>query len=545
MAEVRNILFIMADQLRWDYLSCYGHPHLQTPNIDRLAERGVRFTRAYVQSPICGPSRMSFYTGRYVQSHGSTWNEVPLQIGEMTLGDYLRPLGRRTVLAGKTHMAADREGMARLGVDPNSIIGVLTSECGFEPFERDDGLHPDSNYAPSPAYNDYLRDKGYDGVNPWNWWANGVEGDDGEPHLGWFLKYSDRPARVAEQDSETPYMTRRAMRFMEEAGDEPWCLHLSYIKPHWPYIVPAPYHDMYGKDQIVPPIRSQAELEDPHPVYAAFTHHRFSQAFSKDEVRETVIPAYMGLIKQIDDQLGLLFDFMDQRGLMDQTMIVFTSDHGDYLGDHWLGEKELFHDPSVKIPLIISDPRTDADATRGSACEELVESIDLVPTFVEAVGGKVQPHRMEGLSLQPLLHGQPVPAWRKAAISEYDYSWRQARRELSVTVEDARMVMAVTERWKYILVEGFRPMLFDLEADPKELDDRGADPSLASVRAELHETIFAWARRHHQRTTVSRERIEAAFGREIDRGILIGYWEEADLDAGTENADDVTPINQN
>ena len=90
----RNILFIMCDQLRWDYLSCYGHPHLQTPNIDALAARGVRFTRAYVQSPVCGPSRMSFYTGRYVASHGATWNGVPLKVGEMTLGDYLRPLGR-------------------------------------------------------------------------------------------------------------------------------------------------------------------------------------------------------------------------------------------------------------------------------------------------------------------------------------------------------------------------------------------------------------------------------------------------------------------
>ena len=104
-------------------------------------KRGVRFTRAYVQSPICGPSRMSFYTGRYMQSHGSTWNGIPLKVGEMTMGDYLRPLGVQTVLVGKTHMVADMEGMERLGIDPNSIIGVRVSECGFDPYERDDGLH--------------------------------------------------------------------------------------------------------------------------------------------------------------------------------------------------------------------------------------------------------------------------------------------------------------------------------------------------------------------------------------------------------------------
>ena len=158
----RNILFIMCDQLRWDYLSCAGHPHLQTPNIDRLAARGVRFERAYVQSPICGPSRMSFYTGRYVSSHGATWNSIPLKVGELTLGDYLRPLGVRTALVGKSHMRADDEGMARLGIDPESQIGRRLAQCGFDPYERYDGLHPDGAYAPRSAYIDYLNHRRYD-----------------------------------------------------------------------------------------------------------------------------------------------------------------------------------------------------------------------------------------------------------------------------------------------------------------------------------------------------------------------------------------------
>jgi len=130
----------MADQLRWDYLSCYGHPTLKTPNIDRLAERGVRFDKAYVQSPICGPSRMSFYTERYVRSHGATWNGFPLRVGEPTLGDHLREIDVDCVLVGKTHMIPDREGMKRLGIDPQPIIGIHTAECGFTPYERDDGF---------------------------------------------------------------------------------------------------------------------------------------------------------------------------------------------------------------------------------------------------------------------------------------------------------------------------------------------------------------------------------------------------------------------
>ncbi len=415
MGSVRNILFIMCDQLRWDYLSCYGHPKLQTPNIDRLAARGVRFTRAYVQSPVCGASRMSFYTGRYVQSHGAAWNGYPLRVGEMTLGDYLRPLGVRTVLVGKTHMRADKEGMQRLGIDPNSIIGVRVSECGFDPYDRDDGLHavgPEGRYDPQlPRYNRYLNEKGYAGDNPWHDWANSAQGEGNALASGWAMRHAAKPARVKEADSETPYMTRRAMDFMAEAGDEPWCLHLSYIKPHWPYIAPAPYNEMYGPDDVIPVVRSQEERRDPHPVYRAFMDQRVATAFSRDEVRDEVVPVYMGLIKQIDDQLGQLFDYMKARGLFENTLIVFTSDHGDYLGDHWMGEKDLFHEPSVKVPLIVYDPSSQADRARGTVCDELVETIDLIPTFLEVLGNDPaeQSHRLEGRSLVPFLHGRATP----------------------------------------------------------------------------------------------------------------------------------------
>jgi hypothetical protein len=152
VARVRNVLFIMCDQLRYDHLSCYGHPTLHTPNLDaaRLARRDL-FDRAYVQSPVCGPSRMSYYTGRYMHAHGASWNFVPLKVGEMTIGDHLRPLGVRSVLVGKTHMRADLAGMARLGIDPDSQIGVRIAECGFDPYERDDGIHPVLGARPGPV----------------------------------------------------------------------------------------------------------------------------------------------------------------------------------------------------------------------------------------------------------------------------------------------------------------------------------------------------------------------------------------------------------
>lgn len=529
----RNILFIMCDQLRWDYLSCTGHPTIRTPNIDALAARGVRFSRAYAQSTICGSSRMSFYTGRYVDSHGAAWNNFPLKVGEMTLGDYLRPLGRQTVLVGKTHMAADTEGMARLGIDPNSPIGTRVAECGFDPYERDDGLHgsgPAGRYDPKPVrYNDYLRELGYAGDDGWDDWANAGEDANGNLLSGWLLRNSTRPARVAEEHSETPYMTRRAMEFIEQAGEAPWCLHLSYIKPHWPCIAPAPYHAMYGSADVPPPVRSDAEREQPHPIYQAFLNSRVSRAFSRDEVREAVIPAYMGLITQIDDQIGVLMRFLESKGLVDDTMIVFTSDHGDYLGDHWMGEKDLFHEPSVRVPLIVVDPAPAADATRGSICNALVEAIDLVPTFVEACGGSPQPHRLEGRPLQPWLHGQAPASWRRHAISEYDYSATGVAVSLGVAPLDARLFMVVDERWKYIHAPGFRPMLFDLANDPHELHDLGDDPAHQAQCERMYLALAQWGLRQSQRTAISDERIAAMRGASVRKGILLGFWDESEL----------------
>ena len=529
MTTVKNILFIMADQLRWDYLSCYGHPHLDTPHIDKLAAKGVRFDRAYVQSPVCGPSRASCYTGRTVFSHGSTWNRVPLPIGELTLGDYLRPAGVTTAVVGKTHMVPDAEAFARLGLDATSDIGIKISEPGFDAYERDDGLHPTPKLRRTGGalrYNDWLREQGYEGENPWNDYANSAEGPNGEILSGWHLKNSNLPARVREEHSETAYMTNRAMAFIEEQGDAPWLCHLSFIKPHWPYIAPAPYHDMYGPQTWMPIHRDDGQRRDPNPVYDAFAGMRVSTVFSQPGVRETVMPAYMGLIKQIDDHLGRLFQWLDDTGRADDTMIVVTSDHGDYLGDHWLGEKELFHECSVRVPLIVYDPRPEADSTRGTATSAMVEAIDLVPTFVEAVGETPAYHRLEGTSLAPLLHGPTPKDWRQAVFSEIDYAFYDARATLGSGIDNSRGYMIRTERWKYVHFTGFPPQLFDLENDPDEFCDLGRDPAFQDKRDDMHRLLFDRITARKNRVAMPGERAEANTNTEEKTGILIGYWDQ-------------------
>lgn len=513
----------MYDQLRFDYLSCAGHPFMHTPNFDRLAAQGVRFTNAYVQSPVCGPSRMSFYTGRYVSSHGAQWNGIPLRVGEMTLGDHMRELGYNCWLLGKTHMKADAKGMARLGIAADSVIGARQAECGFDNWARDDGLWgngPDGDYDRKPSpYNEYLRSRGYDGANPWADYANaGLH--DGEIASGWMLANADKPANIREEDSETPWLTSEAIRFIDRA-EGPWIAHVSYIKPHWPYIVPAPYHDLYSQTPIRPAVRHPLELDEPHPVLGAYQEAPVAQAFQCNEVRQKVIPAYMGLIKQCDDQLGRLLDHLESTGRMEDTMIVLTSDHGDYLGDHWLGEKDFFHEAAVKIPLIILDPRPQSDRTRGSTCDALVEAIDLAATFVEAAGGAVPDHIIEGRSLMPWLRGEEPDDWREVAISEYDYSVTPRADLLGVSARDARMFMVFDGRWKLIHFEGgFRPMLFDLASDPFEFSDLGAQEEFGPQIDRLYGALSQWGRRLSQRVTMSNEDIVASRGRSVRRGIL-------------------------
>lgn len=534
MAKGKNILFIMFDQLRWDYLSCYGHPHLQTPNIDRLAAKGVRFDRAYIQSPICGSSRMSTYTGRYVHSHGASWNGIPLKVGEMTMGDHLRKAGMECWLVGKTHMRADAEGMARLGLEPDSLIGARVAECGFDVFERDDGMlpeGPDGYYDPDGAkeYNKYLTAKGYESDNPWHDFANSGLDADGNVLSGWFLKHSTEAANIAEEDSETPYLTGRGIEFMD-THDGPWCCHLSFIKPHWPYIVPEPYASMYGPDDVLPVNRSKAERDNAHPVLRAFMDTKIGQTFSRQEVREAVIPAYMGLIKQADDQMGRLFDWMEKTGRMEDTMIVLTSDHGDFLGDHWMGEKTFFHDASTKVPLIIYDPSPAADATRGTVCDALVESIDLAPTFLDVAGGADASHILEGHSLLPILQGTQAETPRDVVICEYDYSASPLAEKLNASVRDAVMFMVADRKWKLIHCEGgHRPLLFDLENDPQELTDLGDSADNADIIAQMYEHLFTWTRRQSQRTTRSEAQLIEMRTKSRGRGVVVGIYDENEM----------------
>lgn len=518
---IRNVLYIMCDQLRWDHLGCNGHPFLRTPNIDALAARGVNFTQAYVQSGICGPSRMSAYTGRYVSSHGATHNRVPLSVGEVTLGWHLRESGRTLALAGKTHMLPDARGMKRLLLDGQDELAVLLREGWFTLVDRHDGHHAETG----SAYADWLRAKGYDSADPWTDYVIAVTDESGATRNGWKMRHARLPARVREEHSETAYTTERAIAFMEAQGEAPWVLHLSYVKPHWPYIAPAPYHAMYAPDQCLPVARDPAERgNDAHPILREFQNEEVARSFQNDDCIATVRPAYQGLIAQLDHHLGRVWETLERLGRWDDTLVVFTSDHGDYLGDHWLGEKELFHDCIQRVPMLVFDPSREAGATRGSVDHRFVEAIDVVPTILDGIGLDAAEHVVEGRSLLPLTRGQ-APPWRDAVFSELDWTFRGARRRLGLPTGNHHAWMVRTARWKYVhWTDGFRPMLFDLAADPQEFRDLGADPALEGVREAMRDRLLAWFTGLKRRTTLTWAEAEFRTDRHKAAGVFYGEW---------------------
>jgi arylsulfatase A-like enzyme len=288
-------------------------------------------------------------------------------------------------------------------------------------------------------------------------------------------------------------------------------------------MAPAPYHATYTADQCLPVVKHASELRNAHPAVAAYRQHEESQTFARDEVVRHVRPAYQGLITQLDDHLGRLFECMDKQNLTRNTLVIFCADHGDFLGDHWLGEKELFYDTVQRVPFIVADPRAQANATRGTVDERLVECVDVVPTVLEALGVPVPSHRVEGRSLLPLLHGEQ-PAWRNFVYSELDYGFKAARVALQRTPQEARAFSIRTATHRYVNWLDLPEQLFDLRADPTEMHDLGRDASSAGTRSALRDQLLDFLARRKHRTSVSDGFVISRTNVHKNAGVFYGQW---------------------
>jgi arylsulfatase A-like enzyme len=258
-----------------------------------------------------------------------------------------------------------------------------------------------------------------------------------------------------------------------------------------------------------------------HPVQTAFMDEEVAQSFQRDDCIETVRPAYQGLVSELDHHLGRVWETLTRLDLWKDTLVIFCADHGDYLGDHWLGEKELFHDCIQKVPFILVDPQ----ATRRGDDDRLVQAIDVVPTILDALGLAPAPHLVEGRSLLALTRGGPAQAWRDVAFSELDWTFRGARLRMGIPVGHHHAWMVRMADWKYVhWSTGMPPQLFDLRADPEEFFDLGQSPEHEAVRAAMKERLLAWFGSLKRRTTITWEQAEAGTDTYKKAGVFYGQW---------------------
>ncbi|MCP4335951.1 MAG: alkaline phosphatase family protein [Gammaproteobacteria bacterium] len=484
-----NIIFITVDQMRGECLSLLGHPHVNTPNLDALARDGMLFSRHYAQATPCAPSRSSLHTGMYLQNHRCVINGAPLDDRFSNWAREVSAAGYQPSLFGYTDSAIDPRGL-----DPDDLRLHHYSEP----------LPGIASYTPmvdevSSEWVEYLKQKGYpERDRPWSYYSVTEEGVD-------WAQGGDRvlPLAITAEDHETHYMVNRCIDWIGEQ-QEPWITHLSLLRPHPPFAAPEPYNCHHDPALMPVPLRADKPADEArqHPILDYFINH--SKFRAPDEIRQTQqdMVHYFGLIEEVDDNLGRLFASLKAGGHWDSTLIVFTSDHGEQLGDHWLMSKLGFYDESYHIPLIIRDPRREADASRGTHITEFSESVDLMPTMLDWLGLDI-PSQCDGFSLMPAIREGAMPdGWREEAHWECDF--RDVRDEnvekhLGLTMHQCGLSVIRDHRYKYVHFAGLAPLFYDLHQDPGEFVNQAENPDYQSRVLEYAQKMLTWKINHADR----------------------------------------------
>ena len=495
MAKPLNVLFIIADQFRADCLGCNGNKVIKTPNLDRLAASGTTFTSCFNQSAPCGPSRMCIYTGRYMCSTRSPQNCTPLLDAEDNFGFALSREGYRPGLIGYNDYAVDPALLAP-GDPRKTSLHYANVLPGFERI-----LYHEYD---SEEYFESLRQKGYDEelLNFDAIHSPDLPADGPGDHLEIYY-----PARYPKEDSECRFLTERAIEYIEAERSEPggrgWVLSLNYIKPHSPHICCDPYHRLYDPETLPAATRKPQELDPSHPYWQRQWEHGDQPQLQDEKQRRELAAIYYGMISEVDDNIGLLFQALRQTDQWDNTLIIFTSDHGEYLGDHYLLGKGHFYDGALRIPCIVRDPLAEAEGTRGRRLDHFVESIDSAPTILDWLGVDI-PDRFQGRSLLGLLRGDPDYVPKPEVFHEFDYRQKALRRPGETDPDEHLLWVVRDRRYKYVQFADptMAPLLFDLHADPGEVEDLAGKPECAATVARYCQKLLRWRMRHEdQRMT--------------------------------------------
>ncbi|RYG89661.1 choline-sulfatase [Loktanella sp. IMCC34160] len=434
MTQTPNILLVIADQMTPFMLEACGYPIARTRNLAALAARGVQFTNAYTPSPICVPARSCLMTGLHTSTTGCYDNGDPYHSFIPTFAHYLTNAGYETILSGKMHfVGADQlHGFKRrLNTDiyPSGFI------WSYPLLDPDDPEAKAFDFAPQ-----------YQAQNI---------------GAGWSLEL--------QYDEETHF---RALEYLRHAPDGPFLLTVSYTNPHPPYIVPRKYWEMY-KDADLPLPHYPDDMDD--------RYSDFDRAFirwyglDRKSIRNpddlmAMRRGFAALAQYVDDKLGELLEVLDEQGLRDNTVVIFTSDHGEMLGEKGLIQKRSLYEWSARIPLIIDIP-----GTAPASIDTPVSLLDLPATLAD-MAGQTLARPMEGRSLLPALRGEPLPD--VPVISEYH---GEGIMRPSFMVRQGA--------WKMIYCHGSAPQLFNLETDPGEWDNRAGDASVAKIEAALLSVI--------------------------------------------------------
>jgi arylsulfatase A-like enzyme len=471
MAEAArpNILFICTDQQRYDALGCYGNGQIQTPAIDGLAGEGVLFEQCYVQNPVCAPSRASLLTGRYPRAHGLWANGVALPRHETIFTRVLADAGYDCGLIGKLHLAACYRGRTEPRRDD-----------GFRSFEW---AHDPTHGAPENAYHRWLEER-----YPDLYAAAMADGPGRRGHDP--VRFDTMPTAA----HYSRWVGERTIEFLRRGrrADRPFFLMANFYDPHHPFVAPREYLERYDAAALPRPIGGPEELATKPPIQAEASQRGYAglaRGFGEYEPRELqqVIAAYYAMVTLVDDEVARVLAALDELGLREDTLVVFTSDHGEMLGDHGLLLKgPLLYEGAVRVPLILRWP---GHLPPGARRAELVQWIDLCPTVLAAAGAPPLP-RNQGQSLLPLARGERDASPRGWALCEYRDSGHPYDPPVHVT-------MLRRGRYKLIVQHGAPAAgrartgeLYDLEADPRELRNLWDDPAAAPLRAELQEVLL-------------------------------------------------------
>jgi arylsulfatase A-like enzyme len=505
-----NFLFIITDQHRADHLGCYGNPIVRTPNIDRLAAAGWRSNRFYVSNPVCMPNRATLMTGRMPSLHRVRSNGIPLSLRATTFVELLRAAGYATASSGKIHL------QPMMGEGP--LLRRAESGKQPPPAELSDAWHGDAadgaydqeridRWQTDPDHDLRLPYYGFEEVHLTMMHADGAHG-----HYGRWLEARHPGSRglvgrenalppgdiqalqawrtaVPEELYSTSYIREQAVGYLERhaaaGSDKPFFLQCSFNDPHHPFTPPGRYWDMYDPNaiplpaafapnvgEVPPPVRHLIDMRD------AGRQDRDSwlpQAVLERDIREAIALTY-GSITMIDDAIGQILSTLDRLDLARDTVIIFTSDHGDYMGDHQLMLKGPIHyDGLIRVPFIWSDA---ASPIHGVASDALAGTLDIGATVLSRAG--LSPfHGMQGQDLLPVIAGEP--SRRSAMLVEEDN-----QRAFLGFDRPVRLRTLVTDRYRLSVYRGAQwAELYDLEQDPLELHNRWNDPAMAAVQSEL------------------------------------------------------------